>query len=97
MEKVIQDGPRWPKMAQDGPEMAQDGPRRARDGPKMGPRWAQEGPRWAQDGPKMAQDGLKMGSQRPSNIEVEKGSAWPKDPGPPGPVFGVSWGSIGAS
>ena len=31
-----QDGPRWPKMAQDGPEVAQDGP-------KLAPRWPQDG------------------------------------------------------
>ena len=31
--KMVQDGPRWPKMAEDGPMMATRWPQ---DGPKMG-------------------------------------------------------------
>ena len=45
---MAQDGPRWPKMAQDGPKLAPEAP-------KMGPKWPQEGPQIA---PKAVFQGL---------------------------------------
>ena len=71
------EGPRRPKMAQDGPKMVprsprmpQRGPKAAQDGPRTSqerPKIAQDGPRQPQDGPKMAQDGPKMAPRRPQD------------------------------
>ena len=84
LPKLAQDGPRWPKMAQDGrkmvPRWSQDGPTMVQDGlrwSRNGPKMAQDGSRRSQDGPKMAQgsskwsqDGPKMVQDGPEGLEV---------------------------
>ena len=88
--------PRWPEMAQDSPRWPRDGPR----WPKKGPRWAQDGPKRAQDGPKRGPRWPKMGSgwvpRGLPTSKSKKGVPGSMIATPPGPVLGVSWGSIGA-
>ena len=54
--RLLQDGLRWPKMAQDGPKMA---PRWLKAGPRW-PKMVQAGRKMAPRWPKMTQDGSKM-------------------------------------
>ena len=88
------------QMAQDKEKMALDGPDMAQDGPKM----AQDEPRWPKiglDGPgkdlRWAEDGSKIGLEKPSDIQIEKRSAWTLNFTPLGPVWGSPWRPIWTS
>ena len=57
--RCLQDGSRWPRVAQDSLKLAQKG---SQDSPKMGqvgPRWTKIAPKLLQQSPKIAQDGQR--------------------------------------